>query len=277
MRKIVAVLVWLFLVLIHPSGAAESDAAFFKMIEEGDLKGIQNAIASGFDINRNYGDRNPLEYAVLRQKPRVVRLLLDLNAEVNIQNSSGWTPLVTAVAIDVRKSTASHSGPKIDKENSAEIVSLILANGADVNIRGDLDFTALIAALVGSDLDRSVEMARKLVEKGAEVNPRITSGQYPIYYALAPAALMEDLPFSRQDDHRLKLLTILLNARADTNVRLGHSLTPLHVAVAVGSEQAIALLMKYGADPTITDSEGRTPAEKAREAERSDLQRMMIQ
>jgi len=64
----------------------------------------------------------------------------------------------------------------------------------------------------------------------------------------------------------------LLDHGAAINVRT-HSdgRTPLIIAAAAGFEEMVEMLLSRGADPSIVDSEGRSPLERAVECYRSGV------
>ena len=56
-----------------------------------------------------------------------------------------------------------------------------------------------------------------------------------------------------------KLVTLLLDYRADPNLRNLYGGTALHMAVKWERQTIVALLLERGADDSITDPEGDTP------------------
>ena len=84
--------------------------------------------------------------ATNRNRVDVVRVLLDLNANPNVQDRSGWTPLLSAA-----------------DEGNAEIVNMLLAKGADLKatLQG-VDAAAFAERKGNRDL---AAMLRKRAEK----------------------------------------------------------------------------------------------------------------
>jgi uncharacterized protein len=68
--------------------------------------------------------------------------------------------------------------------------------------------------------------------------------------------------------HRPDCLEALLRAGAapDAECPPGSGMTSLHDCAIVGEEEGALLLLGYGADPTVRDSEGRTAADVAEQA-----------
>jgi ankyrin repeat protein len=61
-----------------------------------------------------------------------------------------------------------------------------------------------------------------------------------------------------------------VEAGADVNKQCEHGRTALHMAAAWGHADVARLLIESGADPTITDDEGMTPVDVARDGYRSN-------
>jgi ankyrin repeat protein len=83
-------------------------------------------------------------------------------------------------------------------------------------------------------------VASLLIEKGAAINARNTSGGSPVYFAHRSYELMERL----------------IAKGADVNVRAYGGLTPLHQATLSGNVQVARLLIAHGADLDLRSNEG---------------------
>ena len=89
--------------------------------------------------------RTPLHWACTSGTLEIVRYLLDQNAEVDVRDSSGWTPLHIAGLVPLIFS-ASSAVLIVDHPASAgheEIVRELLGAGADVNRTNDKGLTPL--------------------------------------------------------------------------------------------------------------------------------------
>ena len=101
------------------------------------------------EVTTRYG--TPLHAACFNQKTKIVRLLVELGANINVNVPELGTPLFHACK--ARK--------------SAEIVKLLLAKGADVNIRRNIQpYTALEILLRKRHLSESQKKLRMLYEHG---------------------------------------------------------------------------------------------------------------
>jgi ankyrin repeat protein len=125
------------------------------------------------------------------------------------------------------------------------IVRWLIDNGMPVDVPNNSGVTALLAA---SKLGK-YNIARLLVEKGANVNVRYDSwgNCTPLHLACAtgdPA-----------------LVQLLIENGADINARTSlDSRTPLHWAVYYQHNPIVELLFHFGADLHIRDSQGYTAA-----------------
>ena len=74
----------------------------FRAVAENDVDGVRDCVSSGIDVNTRdprqvVGHGNsPLHDAANVGSLSVVRVLLELGADVNARCNSGWTPLLRA-------------------------------------------------------------------------------------------------------------------------------------------------------------------------------------
>jgi uncharacterized protein len=98
---------------------------------------------------------------------------------------------------------------------------------------------------------RHPELARALIERGADVNAvaRNAFGVAPVH----AAASVRDAATMR----------LLLDRGADANARQQLGYTALHTAAQLGDEEIAGLLLAHGADPGAAGDDGKTPADLA--------------
>ncbi len=178
-----------------------------------------------------------------------VKLLISEDADVNVKNNEGLTPLHYAA-----------------REGHKEIVELLLAHGADVNIGGAnynmiatefamrSNHTEIVQLLVskGADISplhfalymKDETKARSLIEGGADVSRRTPYGTTPLDRAVV--AGFKDI------------VELLIAKGADVNAKDNWDWTPLHSAV-YGHKEIVELLIAKGADVNAGDGAGRTP------------------
>ncbi len=155
-----------------------------------------------------------------------INLALITGAEVNTQNSSGYTALHVAAAVGYIQlffgptinnlpydSNDAMRSPCATADKYFEIASLLISNGADINIQEDGGLTPLhIAAAIGD----------------------------------------------------INIVTLLLNNGADINLQDNDGETALHAAVLFKSIETASLLISRGADINLQNSTNETSLDLAK-------------
>lgn len=186
-----------------------------------------------------------------------------------IGNKGGLTPLLFAV-----------------REGNDDVMLRLLAAGANINHVSEGDHTSpLLMATINGRFD----MARVLMEKGADVKLASDAGATPLYAVIntqwAPKSLYpQPTAQMQQKISHVELMEMMLKAGADPNVRLKKHLwfmsynfdllgvntvgaTPFWRAAYGLDVPAMKLLVQYKADPTIPTIKpiGRLPGDDAPE------------
>ncbi len=153
---------------LHPNGivlkgSKRHQEFLHRAAEAGDIDLLKRLIAEGLDVNANFGMGTPLKYAAWGGHEDAVQFLLKQGAKVDAAEDGGRTPLRYAAW-----------GSRKHNQASLAVAKELIKNGADVNHGADNGFTPLHeAAMRGSK-----EITELLIENGAEVNIRISSGSY---------------------------------------------------------------------------------------------------
>lgn len=137
------------------------DAAF----HAGDLAALRAAVDDPEDVPNGpmpLAIGNCLEYAVYHSPLSFIRTLLEIGADPNPADHTGFPPLIAALSCS-RSQSGSPRRPEV-----AEIVKLLLSFGADPNQRGIEDYTPLHMAVCEQN-PRAVEI---LLEHGADPHLR---------------------------------------------------------------------------------------------------------
>jgi len=161
------------------------------------------------------------------------------------------------------------------RQGSIDAVTALLDGGASVNQRSAGDhITPLIIATMNGHFD----LAKMLLEKGADPNLAEDNGATPLYAAIncvwAPKALYpQPRAYEQQTTTYLELMTALIDKGADPNARLRKKIwysgydfdlsgvdevgaTPFWRAAYASDIDAMKLLVARGADPAIPSMKG---------------------
>jgi hypothetical protein len=106
------------------------------------------------------------------------------------------------------------------------------------------------AARAGSKL-----LVEELLEKGASLIARDKDGIQPLSYAVV----------GETDKECADIVRVLLDAGARVEAKDNKGWTALHFAIRNSFEDAIKILLQYGANPLIISSDGETPESLARD------------
>jgi hypothetical protein len=144
-----------------------------------------------------------------------------------------------AIANGGKAVTAMHVAAR---EGYADILLLLLAHGADVNVRGSWGQTPLHrAAWTGK-----VDAGKFLLDHGADINPRSYDQSTPLFSAV----IQGHVEFTR----------MILERGAAIDVRNVTGTSPLHWAAQGGEIQAVQLLLDNGADVNARNNFDETPS-----------------
>lgn len=151
------------LILVVLALAATDAAAgdvLFDAIAAGDKVGVEQAVASGADVDSRASDQATLLIAAaLDNQPEIAEFLLSKGADVMARNSGGFTPL----------HAAAFSG-------SLPIAKLLLEKGA---VLDDTANKAGATPLLVAGEENHLELAEFLIAKGADVNHPEGHGYMP--------------------------------------------------------------------------------------------------
>ena len=217
------------------------------------------------NINRTGG--SALVWCSRKGYGNCVRQLLALNADVNIQDRDGYSPLMRAAqsgcpittgllvhyGASLRKGGPSLSSPLHHACNSGNesVVKMLLEYGDDINSVNLFGYTPLHVAAAMNH----TAVVNLLLECGADVNlSRMDdpgngygNGTTPLHSAAGLA------------DQSITLLDLLIHwgAGLENVTRTGE--TPLHFAARAGSSEKVRFLLARGAHVDAKANSGQTP------------------
>ena len=162
------------------------------------------------------------------------------------------------------------------KRGDTHAVHYLVANGADLDARDPMGYTALHWAGIRGHWT----IFSELVTAGATVNATGSDGGTPLHWAChhdRPDMVSQliDAGASQHISNRWgrtplhvaarrgcnQVARLLIQRGADIDATTTEGWTPLHVAYRSGHQETIRVLLEAGADPALRDVEGRTPSD----------------
>ncbi|CAN0427256.1 unnamed protein product [Ectocarpus sp. 8 AP-2014] len=270
---------------------ADLKTPLVEAIENGHFPVVQTLLSKGADATldvgcstRDLGDISlcPIDFAALRGDNDIMTALLsDLDGDCFLEFTiilacrGGHLAVVKTLldkGCDVKSSHHEFDEPLIAAARGGHdaIVTLLLENGADPNIRSD-DQTPLKSAVFNGH----VRIAKALLNAGAEreydygytktkavMEAILDSGAEPdeeeLGYLLSVGVCETSTPENMYDARLM-----LLQRGAPVNFRSYGGRTPLHRIMNRRScvASVVDLLLRWGADETMKDERGKTPAD----------------
>ncbi|XP_071115151.1 uncharacterized protein [Haliotis cracherodii] len=183
----------------------------------GHLKGVQMMIPKIEDINKiGHNENTALHEAARHQSDRsqaCVQLLIESNAEINVKNNRGATPLHEAVM-----------------SSNGETVKYLLEAGAYPHSEDNSKTSPLMSA----SLSGSFDIVEVLLNRKADIMKQDVYGYTALH--LASKAGHKDV------------VRILLQRGADMNMLNKDKKTAFHLACQNGNEESVKILIDFRAD-----------------------------
>lgn len=177
------------------------------------------------------------------------------------------------------------------KNKHAESVSLLLAHGADANLRAG--GAPLVQYAIEAD---SPEIVRAMLENGADLKAVSDTGRNALYIAavnnsLAVLPFLDGMDFDvnlRSDDTGFtplynaankgfaEMTEYLLGRGADPDIPVERGFTPMHAAASNGYAEVVELLARNGANLEAIQDNGATPLAEACSKGRLDVMEALL-
>jgi ankyrin repeat protein len=205
---------------------------------------------------------------------QLIQPLVEAGADITARDRSGQTPLDIAldyksgpavaallklgIKLKESQAAADHAMESATFRGQTEIVRLLVDNGFDVNS----PTPSGSAYLNDAALKGQLKVAEFLISHGADVGKPDGNGNLPIHDAAVGG--------------NTDLIMLLLDHGAAINARNRESLaTPLMLAASLGRADAVALLLKRGADTRLRDKSDHTALNRALQTDSKETVRLL--
>jgi ankyrin repeat protein len=246
---------------------------------QGALDAARALVDAGADVNMQDPDLvPPLVMAIVNGHYDVAKLLVEHHADVNLADRWGRAALWATVDMHTPAVSGRPAAVESEAVDSAELLDLLLAAGADVNAqlvlfppyrsladRGNdnlltIGATPLVRAAKAGD----VVVMRKLLAKGADVRVATLDGVTPLLAAAGVGSRDSDTRgrYKSQAD-AVAAVQLLLAAGAGVDEADNRGQTALHGAAFWGFNDLVRLLAEQGAALDAKDRQGKTPIDAA--------------
>jgi serine/threonine-protein phosphatase 6 regulatory ankyrin repeat subunit B len=243
---------------------------------DGQMEIVRLLLAHGANVKRTYPPegRGPLHEVCAKGSANLIPLLVEFGADPTQRDRFGETPLDLALAYknenavaallklgEQRKQlqvVAEEAMENATVHGYTETARILLENGLDENTP-----TAQGSTYLGdAALKAQKGMVRLLLDHGANIKVRNRFGGTALHdAALGGSAAVIDL---------------LLDHGAEIDARNPETgATPLIVATSMSRLEAVAALLKRGANPQLRDNSGHTAFDRARETENAEIVRLL--
>ena len=253
---------------------ADGETALHLVARAGKVEAARLLLKAGakVDPRESFGGQTPLMWAVARRHPAMVELLSASGANVNARSTiRDYQRVATA---ESRAKSLERGGltPLLyaARENCLECVDILIRHKADLNLGDPSEVVPLSLAMLNANWD----IAKRLVEAGADVNAWDWFGRAPLHVALGNLQTANNRN-PLDNDHPNKatgrdLVNLLVERGANPNQQqhFGASgfggasdrgLTPFLVACGTGNIEVVKLLLAHGANVHLATADGRGP------------------
>jgi ankyrin repeat protein len=246
--------------------------------------GAADAVAALADLKADLNASDPdgttaLMYAIINAHFDTAAILIERGADPNVADSTGTTALYSAVDMHTMGPMLSRPSPKlVDKLDSAGIVKMLIAKGANVNVRlkrpiigrhhtptGDASLGEGTTPLARAAKSNDLQLMHMLLDAGAD--PKLTLKDRSTVLMIAAAggavvgAYAVAIPVT--EERSIEAIQLCLDRGVDINAFNTNGATALHSAVQRGAEKVVKYLAEHGAKLDMKNKQGRTPLDIA--------------
>jgi ankyrin repeat protein len=229
----------------------------------------------------------PLVAALAGRHFQTAKHLHDNGAHVNVRGESGRSPLHSAATY-----------------GDLEVVQVLLDYKADASAQNEYNWAPIHDVSSGDYFQDRVpnisvlqaDVARLLLERGADLNAQIYDGSTPLHLAakygrvdVVRVLLEHDAKLGAEDNKggtplhaaarrgTAEVVRVLLEHGANACAEDSKRGTPLHATAEYGSVEVVRVLLEHGANVRAEDNEGGTPLHRAARYENIEVVRMLLE
>jgi ankyrin repeat protein len=246
--------------------------------------GAADAIAALADAKADLNATDPdgttaLMYAITNAHFDTAAVLIEKGADPNVADSTGTTALYSAVDMHTMGPMLSRPSPKlVDTRDASDIVRLLIAKGANVNVRlkrpiigrhhtptGDASLGEGTTPLARAAKSNDLQLMKILLDAGAD--PKLTLKDRTTVLMIASAggavvgAYAVAIPVT--EDSSIEAIKLCLDRGVDINAFNTSGTTAVHAAVQRGGQKVVRYLAEHGAKLDMKNKQGRTPLDIA--------------
>ena len=260
---------------------AEGQTALMEVARTGNVEAARLLLRHGAKVNarESWGNQTALMWASARRHPPMMELLISHGADVNARSAwRNWERHVTAES-RAKRTNAGGLTPLMyaARENCLECVNVLIKHHVDVDLPDPDGVAPMTIAILNTNWD----IAKRLIDAGADVNQWDMYGQSPLYAAVVhsaprPPSLFGGGPGVNPTDRPNQatpkdVIALLLDKGANPNMQLfyrpagrsaggaARGATPLMAASAEDDVDLVKLLLAHGADPKLYQADNETP------------------
>lgn len=268
MRKINYVALLFFLILhgtsVQPMQKERAQALLSTAIMHSSPREVQTALESGADVNiLDANGLAPIHYAVQLRMTDILSLLIQANAQVNIQSQpTKQTPLHIAtqkgnleavkILLQAHASTYAKDSEQQTALNYAKKLGLPAIESYISQYAKLQQQNALLLQAISTRDEATIE---RLIEQGANMTIFDRYNNGIIHYAI-------------HADTTPRILELLLHSGAAINIQDKNLDTPLHIAIKSQNVPLVRVLLQFRPDITLKNKAGYSPKKLAEKTSR---------